>query len=134
MSRRVAGIVGTITFDDGETVEFGLGDEVDWRSGNRTDVLGDAVDVTTAINQALLDEELYAFQSDLRECSRCGEEVSILNSDDECLGCEEERASFVECDECPEKATNFWPNLKEPVKLCASCTHNARRSGWGPGQ
>lgn len=27
-----------------------------------------------------------------RECSRCGDDVDILNSRDECLGCEEERA------------------------------------------
>ncbi|WP_217181585.1 hypothetical protein [Streptomyces sp. AC495_CC817] len=39
-----------------------------------------------------------------------------------------------ECDECDDEATNFWPELKEPVQLCASCTHNARRSGWEPGQ
>lgn len=38
------------------------------------------------------------------------------------------------CDECDEVATNFWPELKEPVKLCDSCEHNARRSGWEPGQ
>lgn len=39
-----------------------------------------------------------------------------------------------ECDECDEQAVNFWPNLKEPVQMCEGCTHNARRSGWEPGQ
>lgn len=38
------------------------------------------------------------------------------------------------CDECDEEATNFWPKLVEPVQMCDSCTHNARRSGWEPGQ
>lgn len=28
-----------------------------------------------------------------RQCSRCGDDVDILNSQDECLGCEEERES-----------------------------------------
>lgn len=39
-----------------------------------------------------------------------------------------------QCDECEEEATNFWPELKKPVQLCDSCEHNARRSGWEPGQ
>lgn len=38
------------------------------------------------------------------------------------------------CDKCHEEAVNFWPNLTTPVQMCASCTHNARRSGWEPGQ
>lgn len=46
-------ITGTIEFDDGETVDFGLGDDEDWRSGNRRAVLGDAVDVTEAIRDAV---------------------------------------------------------------------------------
>lgn len=40
----------------------------------------------------------------------------------------------TKCDECEEIATNFWPKLIEPVQMCDSCTHNARRSGWEPGQ
>lgn len=47
---------------------------------------------------------------------------------------EREEAEVPECDECEEEATNFWPNLREPVQLCDSCEHNARRSGWEPGQ
>lgn len=39
-----------------------------------------------------------------------------------------------QCDECEEEATEFWPNLKKPVQLCASCEHDARRSGWEPGR
>lgn len=38
----------------------------------------------------------------------------------------------TKCDECDESAVNFWPDLMPPVQLCASCTHNARRSGWEP--
>lgn len=37
------------------------------------------------------------------------------------------------CDECDESAENFWPQLTPPVQLCASCTHDAKRSGWEPG-
>ena len=50
------------------------------------------------------------------------------------LGATVEADEFEQCDECDEEADNFWPNLKEPVQMCASCTHNARRSGWEPGQ
>jgi hypothetical protein len=32
---------------------------------------------------------------DKRECSRCGDEVSVLNSRDECMGCEEERSQHA---------------------------------------
>lgn len=47
---------------------------------------------------------------------------------------EHERLKANKCDECDEQATNHWPNLKEPVQMCDGCTHNARRSGWEPGQ
>lgn len=40
-----------------------------------------------------IDLDEGSFEDGDRECSRCGEEVSILNSQDECLGCEEERAT-----------------------------------------
>lgn len=46
----------------------------------------------------------------------------------------EETADYESCDECDEPATIFWPKLTDPVQLCDSCTHNARRSGWEPGQ
>ena len=36
--------------------------------------------------------------------------------------------------ECEEEATEFYTELAMPVQLCASCDHNARRSGWEPGQ
>lgn len=67
---------------------------------------------------------------DLRECERCGDEVESLSTRDWCDGCE----SLEICDECDEEATNFWTELKKPVQLCDSCEHNARRSGWEPGQ
>lgn len=38
------------------------------------------------------------------------------------------------CDQCDEPATQFWPELAPPIQMCDSCTHNARRSGWEPGQ
>lgn len=66
------------------------------------------------------------------------EEIDALNElIDELLSfasIEVEESEVPECDECEEIATNFWPNLTEPVQLCDSCTHNARRSGWEPGQ
>lgn len=41
---------------------------------------------------------------------------------------------FQKCDECDEEAEVFWPKLVTPVQMCRSCEHNARRSGWEPGQ
>jgi hypothetical protein len=38
------------------------------------------------------------------------------------------------CDECEEPATQDWPMLTPPVRLCDSCAHDAFRSGWEPGQ
>lgn len=38
------------------------------------------------------------------------------------------------CDQCDQAATQYWPELKKPVRLCDSCVHDARRSGWEPGQ
>lgn len=83
-------------------------------------------------------------EGDERECERCGDEVQYLSSRDWCDGCEE-RDTKPKCDECDTREgdgdylghpieLNCWPNLKEPVTLCPSCTHNARRSGWEPGQ
>lgn len=47
---------------------------------------------------------------------------------------EHEKLKAAQCDQCDEPATNHWPKLIEPVQMCDSCTHNARRSGWEPGQ
>lgn len=33
-----------------------------------------------------------------------------------------------------EDDMHHWPNLVEPVHMCSGCLHNARRSGWEPGQ
>ncbi len=46
----------------------------------------------------------------------------------------EQSTEVEECDECDDDATVFWPKLNPPVQLCNSCHHNARRSGWEPGQ
>lgn len=40
----------------------------------------------------------------------------------------------TQCDECDDEADVTWPKLNPPVALCDSCHHNARRSGWEPGQ
>lgn len=70
---------------------------------------------------------------DLRECSRCGDEVGYLNGRDECLGCEEERAMpgmvCVECDSTILEGTAGHV-FRDGRAMCRSCTHDARRSGW----
>jgi hypothetical protein len=103
----VAQIKGTITFTDGETVEFGLGPDEDWRSGNTRRNLARAVDVCTAIRDGVQDAELW--DDGCVECPNCGDRVD-------------------------EDEMNYWPELAEPVAMCDSCEHNARRSGWEPGQ
>ncbi len=89
--------------------------------------------------------EIYIVQNDL------GDVVDVFRDADEATAAyQDETYSVVEetvwepgeyaaaqppkCDECDEPAVNFWPKLVEPVQMCASCTHNARRSGWEPGQ
>lgn len=77
-------------------------------------------------------------QDDERECDNCGDEAQTLSTRDWCDGCEEEMEGMVACPNCgewvDEDDMNHWPNLKEPISMCSSCTHNARRSGWEPGQ
>jgi len=43
-------------------------------------------------------------------------------------------AARLRCDWCEEPATCFYPALAKPVQLCDGCEHDARRSGWVPGQ
>lgn len=48
-------------------------------------------------------------------------------------------ADFLPSKQCPEcgewfDQLNEYPKLNPPVSLCDSCEHNARRSGWEPGQ
>ncbi|MDF2990275.1 MAG: hypothetical protein K0S37_789 [Microbacterium sp.] len=73
-----------------------------------------------------------------RQCRECDEEVATLSSDNLCDGCVEWFATTTECPNCDERVPhnemNHWPDLKEPVSMCDSCEHNARRSGWEPGQ
>lgn len=81
----------------------------------------------------LLTAWLSEDEGDLRECSRCGDEVQILNSRDECSGCEEERANGAVCKRCDQ--TIDWSTdmrayrTKKGNSICGSCHHNARRSG-----
>lgn len=63
-------------------------------------------------------------------CTNQGDDVEVPDAGDEHHTC----AAAYRCDECSGEATNFYPNLTEPVQLCDSCDHNARRSGWEPGQ
>lgn len=68
------------------------------------------------------------------ECDYCSNLATGTHEGDNV--CDEHAPVPVEdqCDECEEEATNRWPELKSPVQLCDSCEHNARRSGWEPGQ
>jgi hypothetical protein len=111
----VALIQGTITFTDGETVEFGLGPDVDWRSGNATQNLGRAVDVCEAIRDGVLEairdgvQDAELWDDGMVDCPNCGDRVD-------------------------EGQMNYWPDLDPPVSMCDPCEHNARRSGWEPGR
>jgi hypothetical protein len=73
-----------------------------------------------------------------RQCRECGEEVATLSSDDLCDGCVEMLATTTPCPNCGERVPNdemrYWLNLTPPVIMCAGCEHDARRSGWEPGQ
>lgn len=73
-----------------------------------------------------------------RVCQECEEEVTFLSSDNLCDGCVEYLATTEVCPNCGERVPkgemNHWPGLKPPVSMCNSCEHNARRSGWEPGQ
>lgn len=80
----------------------------------------------------------YQAAKDAAEGDSNDGEISALNDlVDELMayiGITVKEIEVPECDECDEQATWFWPNLTEPVQMCDSCTHNARRSGWEPGQ
>lgn len=69
---------------------------------------------------------------DERECSRCGDEVLVLNSRDECLACEVARAAGDVCSRC-DQDVDWDPALgayrEAGVTICGSCAHNERRSG-----
>lgn len=70
-------------------------------------------------------------------CDDCGEVALELSDRDLCPACEKQTGE-VQCPNCDEYVDpdemNHWPNLVEPVSMCNSCEHNARRSGWEPGQ
>lgn len=71
-----------------------------------------------------------------RECCYCLDEVQTLSSDGLCDACVADGVQT--CPNCGQQveAENMreWPNLNPPVRMCTSCEHNARRSGWEPGQ
>lgn len=58
--RRVTSITGVIEFDDGQKVEIAIGDELDGRWGNVTEVLADAVEPCEVMRTALIDNGLLA--------------------------------------------------------------------------
>jgi hypothetical protein len=77
---------------------------------------------------------------DERECSRCGDEVLVLNTLDECSACEAGRANGDICLACGvdiDWSTDMHAYRPhdgsgaggEGPALCGSCVHNERRSG-----
>ena len=56
----IAFVTGTITFDNGETVEFSLAPDCDTRWGNETKYLGYAVDPCGAMWSALADRNHFS--------------------------------------------------------------------------
>jgi len=81
--------------------------------------------------------EAAAAEAAEADCSRCGgsflvEELQTIDGELVCFDC----SVRVECPECGEwvasEDLNHWPDLKPPVSMCSSCTHNAYRSGWDP--
>lgn len=88
-------------------------------------------------NARIAYERIVRANRDDRDCDRCGESVLTLSSRDWCDGCEEEVDGLERCPNCGEYVDpddmSHWPNLREPVSMCSSCEHNARRSGWEPG-
>lgn len=63
-------------------------------------------------------------EDDERECSRCGDEVQYLNSEDECLGCE----AATRCPNCGDDLDE--EDGRERFKnWCTSCVHDAERCG-----
>lgn len=103
----------------------------------------DALVIGTEATEIVLTGDLDAFidrvrsaasliDSDERECSRCGDSVQTLNSQDECMGCEEARANGNVCSRCDEDVD--WSDMhayktKKGKTVCGSCAHDERRSG-----
>jgi hypothetical protein len=81
---------------------------------------------------------------DERSCSRCGDAVQILNSQDECMGCEEERDQQEQARlaiEADRLMPTLTPQRKAAIIRAAhhhhiwSYTPNSRYSGpWEPGK
>lgn len=82
-------------------------------------------------------ERYNAWMEAVDDSSSDEESLTASELIDELLGfasIEIDDVEVEQCDECDEEADMIWPKLNPPVALCASCEHNARRSGWEPGQ
>lgn len=102
----VARLDVTITYVGGGQATFTMDGDSSQAQGEQP-WIGKSADIREAISVALADAEFW--DDGNIECPNCGERVAV-------------------------NAMNYWPDLKEPVSMCDSCEHNARRSGWEPGQ
>lgn len=102
----VVEITGTIKFVGGNEVTFTISADEDSAQGDQP-WIGKSTDIRTLINEALGDNQFWF--DGLVTCPNCGERVE-------------------------ESEMNHWPNLAEPISMCDSCEHDARRSGWEPGR
>lgn len=70
-------------------------------------------------------------------CDSCGEVSLEISNRDLCPSCEAEDG-LVECPNCDQYVDpgelETYPAQNGPVTMCRSCVHDARRSGWEPGQ
>lgn len=64
-------------------------------------------------------------EREYRRCDACFDEVQTLSTDDLCDSCVGEETK--RCPNCGEWSTTVEPRLG--AQMCASCEHNARRSG-----
>lgn len=79
----------------------------------------------------------------LVQCSNCqrtvhdGAEVGYGEAGDLCYECNMRAEGYVECPQCDQwveaNEVHEYNSSNGPIKMCQSCMHDARRSGWNEG-
>lgn len=108
------------------TVKFTVEFDDDGGNNSTVDMQEWVEEVTDAINDLarVAGVEADGYDSGIRECERCGDQVTILNRSDECLACE----SIPRCRECDGDLGEIDGRAKYDG-MCSSCVHDAERSG-----